>query len=58
MEEELLMIAKNLMVLSQMINPEEQQFSPPGFISDAVYSVAQHIERLAESVGREGGETA
>ena len=56
MEEELLMISKNLMILSQMIDPEEQQHTPPGYLADAVYSVAQHIERLADAVGRKGGE--
>ena len=53
MEDELLMISKNLMILSQMIDPEEQQHTPPGYLADAVYSVAQHIERLADSVWRE-----
>ena len=55
MEDELLMISKNLKILSQMIDPEEQQYSPPGYLADAVYSVAQHIERLADAVGRERG---
>ena len=49
------MISKNLMILSQMIDPEEQQHTAPGYLADAVYSVAQHIERLADAVGRERG---
>lgn len=55
MDDELLMISKNLMILSQMIDPEEQQHTPPGYLADAVYSVAQHIERLADAVWRERG---
>ena len=55
MSEELLMIAKTLTLLSHIADPDELKYFEPGILADAIYSAAQHIERVADSLDTERG---
>lgn len=46
--DELIRAARTLKVLSQLTTNEEISFFEPGQLSDAVYSVAEHLDRIAE----------
>jgi len=52
LSEEVLRIARLLKALSQQADSEEIQYSEPGQLVDAIYSAAEHLDRIAEELAK------
>lgn len=52
LSEEVLRIARLLKALSQQADSEEIQYSEPGQLVDAIYSAAEHLDRIAAELAK------
>lgn len=52
LSEEILRIARLLKALSQQVDTEEIKYSEPGQLVDAIYSAAEHLDRIAAELSK------